>query len=342
VHADNDASELSGSLGAEAFTVGNDVYFGSGRYQSGASDKLLAHELTHVVQQNSTLNRESLFQKFKNKIGLGKKKAPAERVGDAGPMTNPEAWAPGWDTNTKHNPLFDGDSDTDVGAEMYTGGGSPGYANPNRIGPAIGMGQAYGQTSTDTNNDFYDTANHAKGPAGPPPPHAPAEERYTMENWKKGKINHYEQTPTPIRPNRTPPGYLKPIEQAGPRRGPAIGMGQVYASNAPGGPAIGMGQAYASNAPGRAIGMGQAYEQAPGQTSTDTNNDFYDTANHAKGPAGPPPPHAPAEERYTMENWKKGKINHYEQTPTPIRPNRTPPGFLKPIEQAGPRKSRRG
>ncbi len=57
VHADNDASQLSGSLGAEAFTVGNDVYFGSGRYQSGASDKLLAHELTHVVQQNSTINR---------------------------------------------------------------------------------------------------------------------------------------------------------------------------------------------------------------------------------------------------------------------------------------------
>jgi hypothetical protein len=57
VHADNDASQLSGSLGAEAFTVGNDVYFGSGRYQSGASDKLLAHELTHVVQQNSTIKR---------------------------------------------------------------------------------------------------------------------------------------------------------------------------------------------------------------------------------------------------------------------------------------------
>jgi hypothetical protein len=57
VHADSDASQLSGSLGAEAFTVGNDVYFGSGRYQSGASDKLLAHELTHVVQQNSIINR---------------------------------------------------------------------------------------------------------------------------------------------------------------------------------------------------------------------------------------------------------------------------------------------
>ena len=71
VHADSDASELSGSLGAEAFTVGNDVYFGSGRYQSGASDKLLAHELTHVVQQNSTINR-GIMSWMKNKLGMGK------------------------------------------------------------------------------------------------------------------------------------------------------------------------------------------------------------------------------------------------------------------------------
>ena len=63
VHADSDAARLSGSLGADAFTVGSDVYFGAGRYQSGASDKLLAHELTHVVQQNSTVNRFPSFKK---------------------------------------------------------------------------------------------------------------------------------------------------------------------------------------------------------------------------------------------------------------------------------------
>ncbi len=63
VHADSDAARLSGSLGADAFTVGNDVYFGAGRYQSGATDKLLAHELTHVVQQNSTVHRFPSFKK---------------------------------------------------------------------------------------------------------------------------------------------------------------------------------------------------------------------------------------------------------------------------------------
>ena len=86
VHADSDAARLSGSLGADAFTVGSDVYFGAGRYQSGASDKLLAHELTHVVQQNSTINRGPLSW-IKNKLGMGKKKKA--------PTPTHEDWAPG-------------------------------------------------------------------------------------------------------------------------------------------------------------------------------------------------------------------------------------------------------
>ena len=93
VHADSDASQLSGSLGAEAFTVGNDVYFGSGRYQSGASDKLLAHELTHVVQQNSTINR---WPKWLDKL-RGKNQAPAAPAGPS----------PFGDTGVRHNPIYD-------------------------------------------------------------------------------------------------------------------------------------------------------------------------------------------------------------------------------------------
>ena len=59
VHADSKAAELSRSLGAEAFTVGNDVFFGEGQFNSGSSTGmgLLAHELTHVVQQGSSSMR---------------------------------------------------------------------------------------------------------------------------------------------------------------------------------------------------------------------------------------------------------------------------------------------
>ncbi|HEX2040918.1 MAG TPA: DUF4157 domain-containing protein [Acidimicrobiales bacterium] len=55
VHTDSRADELSRSMGAAAFTTGRNIAFKSGAYQPGTpgGDKLLAHELTHVVQQRS-------------------------------------------------------------------------------------------------------------------------------------------------------------------------------------------------------------------------------------------------------------------------------------------------
>lgn len=55
VHTGNDAHELNDQLGARAFTTGQDIFFRSGEYnpQSSGGQELLAHELTHVVQQSS-------------------------------------------------------------------------------------------------------------------------------------------------------------------------------------------------------------------------------------------------------------------------------------------------
>jgi hypothetical protein len=55
VHNDSDADSLSKSVQAKAFTTGQDIFFRSGEYQPGSTDgnKLLAHELTHVVQQRN-------------------------------------------------------------------------------------------------------------------------------------------------------------------------------------------------------------------------------------------------------------------------------------------------
>jgi uncharacterized protein DUF4157 len=55
VHNDSDADSLSRSVQAKAFTTGQDIFFRSGEYQPGSTDgnKLLAHELTHVVQQRN-------------------------------------------------------------------------------------------------------------------------------------------------------------------------------------------------------------------------------------------------------------------------------------------------
>jgi len=54
VHSDAKAAEAANSVHAKAFTTGKDVVFGVGQYAPGisAGQRLLAHELTHVVQQH--------------------------------------------------------------------------------------------------------------------------------------------------------------------------------------------------------------------------------------------------------------------------------------------------
>ena len=56
VHTDSTADNLSRNLGAVAFTTGNDIFFRSGAYNPKSSDgqKLISHELTHVVQQGAS------------------------------------------------------------------------------------------------------------------------------------------------------------------------------------------------------------------------------------------------------------------------------------------------
>jgi hypothetical protein len=53
VHRDAEASALAGALNATAFTSGSDIFFRTGAYRPGTADgeSLIAHELTHVVQQ---------------------------------------------------------------------------------------------------------------------------------------------------------------------------------------------------------------------------------------------------------------------------------------------------
>ena len=53
VHTGGAAVQMSQDLGAQAFTHGSDVYFNEGKYNanSNSGKHLLAHELTHVVQQ---------------------------------------------------------------------------------------------------------------------------------------------------------------------------------------------------------------------------------------------------------------------------------------------------
>jgi len=55
VYTDVNAAAASQSQGAQAFSVGQDIFFAPGQYNPGSSgtQQLLSHELTHVVQQNA-------------------------------------------------------------------------------------------------------------------------------------------------------------------------------------------------------------------------------------------------------------------------------------------------
>src|SRR6218665_65749 len=56
VHTDNNAAQMSKEIGAKAFAHGQDIYFNQGQYNPASSEgkHLLAHELTHTVQQGKS------------------------------------------------------------------------------------------------------------------------------------------------------------------------------------------------------------------------------------------------------------------------------------------------
>jgi len=65
IHTDANAVQMSQELGAQAFTNGNDVYFNEGKYNPGSKEgkHLLAHELTHTVQQTGAKQKSGTIQK---------------------------------------------------------------------------------------------------------------------------------------------------------------------------------------------------------------------------------------------------------------------------------------
>jgi hypothetical protein len=64
IHADGRAAALSSALGARAFTHGRDIFFAEREYQPDSLEgrRVLAHELTHVVQQGASQSRLPLQQ----------------------------------------------------------------------------------------------------------------------------------------------------------------------------------------------------------------------------------------------------------------------------------------
>ncbi|MEO8609192.1 MAG: DUF4157 domain-containing protein [Chloroflexota bacterium] len=60
VHTDAQSDSLNKSIQAKAFTTGSDIFFSKGAYDPGSQSgqELLGHELTHVVQQGSAVQKK--------------------------------------------------------------------------------------------------------------------------------------------------------------------------------------------------------------------------------------------------------------------------------------------
>lgn len=91
VHTGPHAHELNEAVGARAFTVGSDIFFGKSEFrpETAEGDHLLAHELTHVIQQNggrgtvSRVCKECEEKEAQAKLAVGAADDPYEREADA-------------------------------------------------------------------------------------------------------------------------------------------------------------------------------------------------------------------------------------------------------------------
>src|SRR5207244_3479166 len=92
VHNSGESATAAEQLGARAFTVGSDVHFGAGEFSPGTKegDKLLAHELTHVVQgqksggvQRKAAAEDSGAEDREDEEHLSHPEDPAEKEADS-------------------------------------------------------------------------------------------------------------------------------------------------------------------------------------------------------------------------------------------------------------------
>lgn len=97
VHTGGDAADSARAVGAHAYTVGNDIVFDHGRYdpQSESGRHLLAHELTHTIQQRGIgrMANESLGETSAGDAYESEADSIASRVLSGGGAITPHAHA---------------------------------------------------------------------------------------------------------------------------------------------------------------------------------------------------------------------------------------------------------
>jgi len=111
IHTGTTAESLSSSISAQAFTHGSDIYFNTGKFQPGTESggHLLAHELTHTIQQgsvpqsagSSTVSKKSIQRQASDRpVPSQLNNAVSKAKGEVGKVnaneTGPDGFRTGW------------------------------------------------------------------------------------------------------------------------------------------------------------------------------------------------------------------------------------------------------
>lgn len=176
IHTGNSASALNHELGARAFTLGSDVFFAAGQYAPGTvrGNHLIAHELTHTLQQKNSggmyiqkqddsIEVELVDTPYADALDLHNRGVDLPVVGTAPPLaqqniTHGSAWSLNGRraSNTKRASGFTGDNsgthishiDVQINPDSYSTaslrwanmGASPGYSLPASLNTSPGAG----------------------------------------------------------------------------------------------------------------------------------------------------------------------------------------------------------
>ena len=73
IHTNSNAVQMNQQLGAQAFAHGSDIYFNKGKYDtnSDSGNRLLAHELTHTVQQGASVQQKEMHRSSVEQHNVG-------------------------------------------------------------------------------------------------------------------------------------------------------------------------------------------------------------------------------------------------------------------------------
>lgn len=90
LHTDTQANQSAQALKARAYTIQNDIVFGRGQYQPTTTEgkRLMAHELTHVVQQNCSATEPAEQGKISSATDM--EEETAHRFAEEAIAKNPE------------------------------------------------------------------------------------------------------------------------------------------------------------------------------------------------------------------------------------------------------------